>query len=162
EDLYFDAAHGLLVTIHRSKADQEQEGAQVAVPYAKQPDRCAVRALRRYLDAAAVHRGAVFRQMRRGDKLTDRRLSNQSVALMVEQAHPDRRRAHAGGRMRASTIASRPPAGPDALGAERASARADYERTRSSGAWTNTPPRVSDPPSPRSIASGRGCRASVW
>ena len=30
----FDAARGLLVTIRRSKADQEQEGAQVAVPYA--------------------------------------------------------------------------------------------------------------------------------
>ena len=35
EDLHFDAARGLLVTIRRSKADQEQEGARVAVPYAQ-------------------------------------------------------------------------------------------------------------------------------
>ncbi|MHB1834848.1 MAG: integrase, partial [Solirubrobacteraceae bacterium] len=56
-DLHFDAARGLLVTIRRSKADPEQQGAQVAVPYAQQPERCAVRALRRYLDAAAIHRG---------------------------------------------------------------------------------------------------------
>jgi integrase len=81
DDLAFDPARGLLVTIRRSKADQEQEGAQVAVPYAQEPDRCAVRALRRYLDAAGIHRGPVFRQLRRGDNLTDQRLSDQSVAL---------------------------------------------------------------------------------
>jgi hypothetical protein len=52
EDLQFEAARGLLVMIRRSKAEQEQVGAQVAVPYAQQPDRCAVRALRRYLDTA--------------------------------------------------------------------------------------------------------------
>ena len=91
EDLGFDVARGLLVTIRRSKADQEREGAQVAVPYAQAPDRCAVRALRRYLDAAAVHRGPVFRPMRRGDNLTAQRLSDQSVALIVK------RRARAAG-----------------------------------------------------------------
>lgn len=85
EDLDFDAARGLLITIRRSKADQEQEGTQVAVPYAQQPDRCAVRALRHYLDAAGIHRGPVFRQMRRGDTLTDQRLSDQSVALIVKR-----------------------------------------------------------------------------
>jgi integrase len=84
-DLEFDAARGLLVTIRRSKADQEQEGAQVAVPYAQEPGRCAVRALRHYLDVAAVHRGPVFRAVRRGDHLTDRRLSDQSVALIVKR-----------------------------------------------------------------------------
>ena len=44
-----------------------------------------MRALRRYLDAAAIHRGPVFRQLRRGDNLTDRRLSDQSVALIVKR-----------------------------------------------------------------------------
>jgi hypothetical protein len=68
-----------------STADQEQEGAQVAVPYAEEPDRCAVRALRRYIDAAGIHRGPVLRQMRRGDNLTDHRLSDQSVALIVKR-----------------------------------------------------------------------------
>jgi integrase len=81
EDLHLDAARGLLVTIRRSKADQEQEAAEVAVPYAQEPDR----ALRRYLNAAAIHRGPVFRQLRRGDNLTDQRLSDQSVALIVKR-----------------------------------------------------------------------------
>ena len=85
EDLEFDASRGLLVMVARSKADQEQEGAQVAVPYAQEPERCAVRALRRYLDAAGIHRGPVFRQLRRGDNLTDQRLSDQSVALIIKR-----------------------------------------------------------------------------
>ena len=67
EDLGFDAARGLTVTIRKSKTDQEQAGAQVAVPYARARDRCAVRALQAWLHAAGIHRGPVFRRMRRGD-----------------------------------------------------------------------------------------------
>ena len=85
EDLTFDLRRGLLVTIRASKTDQEQAGTQVAVPYARTRDRCAVRALQAWLAAAAIHRGPVFRQMRRGDTLTDQRLSDQSVALIVKR-----------------------------------------------------------------------------
>ena len=91
EDLRFDLARGLTVTIRKSKTDQERAGAQVAVPYARARDRCAVRALQAWLHAAGTHRGPVFRQMRRGETLTDRRLSDQSVALIVK------RRAQAAG-----------------------------------------------------------------
>jgi site-specific recombinase XerD len=91
DDLTFDAARGLLVMVARSKADQEQQGALVAVPYAQIPQRCAIRALRRYLDGAGIHRGPVFRQLRRSDHLTDHRLSDQSVALIIK------RRAQAAG-----------------------------------------------------------------
>jgi hypothetical protein len=42
EDLEFDTAHGLKLTIRKSKTDQQQAGAQVAVPYARETDRCAV------------------------------------------------------------------------------------------------------------------------
>ena len=91
EDLEFDTARGLKIVIRGSKTDQERAGATVAVPYARTSDRCAVRALQAWLAAGAIHRGPVFRQMRRGDKLTDRRLSDQSVALIVK------RRAQAAG-----------------------------------------------------------------
>ena len=47
-----------------------------------------MRALQAWLQQAEIHRGPVFRQMRRGDKLTDRRLSDQSVALIVNAAPP--------------------------------------------------------------------------
>jgi hypothetical protein len=51
----------------------------VAVPYARAGNNfCAVRALLAWLQTAGMHRGPVFRQMRRGDMLTDQRLSDQS------------------------------------------------------------------------------------
>ena len=85
-NLAFDASRGLLVTIRASKTDQERAGAVVAVPYARAGnDLCAVRTLRAYLEAAGIHRGPVFRRLRRGDTLTDQRLSDQSVALIVKR-----------------------------------------------------------------------------
>jgi integrase len=61
------------------------------VPYARarNPSLCAVRAARTWLDAGGIHRGPVFRQMRRGDTLTDQRLSEQSVALIIKRRAGD-------------------------------------------------------------------------
>lgn len=91
EDLCFQAVRGLLVTVRRSKTDQPQQGELVAVPYAQDPNRCAVRSVRRYLETTGIDCGPVFRRMLRGDKLSSQRLSDQSVALIVK------RRAEAAG-----------------------------------------------------------------
>jgi integrase len=86
EDLAFDATRGLKVTIRTSKTDQEPAGAVVAVPYARAGnDRCAVHALRVWLDAANIHRGPVFRRMHRGDTVGQDRLTDQSVALIIKR-----------------------------------------------------------------------------
>lgn len=86
EHLEFTTARGLLVRIASSKTDQERAGAMVAVPYARAGnDRCAVRALRAWLEAAGIHRGPVFRRMRRGDTVGAERLTGQSVALIVKR-----------------------------------------------------------------------------
>lgn len=84
-DLEFDAANGLLLTIRKSKTDQEQQGAKVAVPYAHTSERCAVHALRQWLETADIHQGPVFRRMHRGDTIAQTRLSDQSVALIVKR-----------------------------------------------------------------------------
>jgi site-specific recombinase XerD len=84
-DLEFDLRRGLLLTIRGSRSDQKQAGALVAVPYTREPERCSVRALRRYPDAAGIDRGPVFRRMRRGDALSTERLTAQSVALIVKR-----------------------------------------------------------------------------
>jgi hypothetical protein len=86
EDLEFDTARGLKLTIRKSKTDQQQAGAQVAVPYAPETDRYAVRALSQWLQAAKIHRGPVFRRMRRGDTVGAERLTDQSVALFEPRA----------------------------------------------------------------------------
>jgi integrase len=44
-----------------------------------------VKELRAWLAAAGIHRGPVFRRIRRGDTLTDQRLSDQTVALIVKR-----------------------------------------------------------------------------
>jgi hypothetical protein len=46
EDFSFDPTRWLMVTVRRSKTDQDQEGAGVAVPYARASNRRAVHALR--------------------------------------------------------------------------------------------------------------------
>ncbi len=86
EDLSFDAARGVRITIRASKTDQQRAGAAVAVPYARAGNTmCAVRALQTWLTAAGIHRGPVFRRIRRGDTLTEQRLTDQSVALIVKR-----------------------------------------------------------------------------
>ncbi|MGZ4288790.1 MAG: tyrosine-type recombinase/integrase [Solirubrobacteraceae bacterium] len=149
-DLHLDAARGLLVTIRRSKADQEQEGAQVAVPYAEEPDRCAVRALARYLDAAGIHRGPVFRQLRRGDNLTDQRLSDQSVALIVK------RRAIAAGVPPSCSPATR--CAPDTPPRPQPPASRSARSPTSPGTATCPSCAATSAPRPHSTTSGRCCK----
>ena len=85
QDLEFNASRGLLI-VHPRIKDRPGAGRNPrAVSYARVRNRCAVGAVQTWLQAAGIHRGAVFRQMRRGDTLTDRRLSDQSVALIVKR-----------------------------------------------------------------------------
>ena len=151
DDLTFDAARGLLVMVARSKVDQEQQGAVVAIPYAQAQTRCAVRALRRYLDGAGLHRGPVFRQMRRGDNLTDHRLSDQSVALIIKRraqaATAPHRRCSPGTRSGPATPQRpRPPGSRSAR-----SPTSPATRTSPSYAATSAPP-------PRLTTSARCCK----
>ena len=55
------------------------------MPYARASNRCAVRALQLWLQTAGIRRGPVFRRMRRGDTLTEQRLTDRSVALIVKR-----------------------------------------------------------------------------
>ncbi len=77
---------GLLITIRRSKTDQEGIGATVAVPFGNLA--CPVKALRDWLAAARIEDGPVFRSIRKGGKV-EGRLSDRSVAAIVK-AHAAR------------------------------------------------------------------------
>lgn len=80
-----DREGGLVVHVRRSKADQEGKGAELGIPYAEDTDRCPVRALRAWLEAAGIDEGAVFRGVDRWGKVRASRLSSQSVALVVKR-----------------------------------------------------------------------------
>lgn len=77
---------GLVVTLRRAKTDQEARGRRVGVPYGSYPATCPVRSLRRWLEAAAVAEGPVFRPVDRHGRIGTARLSDKAVARAVKRA----------------------------------------------------------------------------
>lgn len=77
---------GLVVTLRRSKTDQEGAGCAVALPYGSNPATCPVRTVRAWLDVAGITVGPVFRAVNRHGRVAAARLSNRSVANIVKAA----------------------------------------------------------------------------
>lgn len=59
-DLQF-TSDGLVITLRRSKTGQEGESRKVGIPNGSNPDTCSVRAMRAWLEGAAIESGPVFR-----------------------------------------------------------------------------------------------------
>ena len=76
---------GLLVTIEKSKTDQEAKGQLIAILAKPDSRYCPVQALDDWLTVADIRTGALFRRMFRGDVVGRQRLSAQSVALVVKE-----------------------------------------------------------------------------
>jgi integrase len=76
---------GLLLTLRRSKTDQEGAGRQVAIPFGSRAETCPVRALRAWLDATAITEGPVFRWVHGRRSVSSMRLTGQSIALVVKK-----------------------------------------------------------------------------
>ncbi len=80
-----ETADGLVVTIRRSKTDQEGASRKVGIPYGSHPASCPVRATRAWLAAAGIAEGALFRGVDRHGNLLSR-LSDKGVARVVQRA----------------------------------------------------------------------------
>ncbi|HLO03668.1 MAG TPA: site-specific integrase [Symbiobacteriaceae bacterium] len=76
---------GLVITLERSKTDQEGQGRKVGIPYGSNPATCPVRALHAWLGASGIKDGALFRSVNRHGQLHDGRLSDKAVALVVKR-----------------------------------------------------------------------------
>jgi len=83
-DLSF-TTEGLLITLRRSKTDQDGEGRPVAIPHGAHEQTCPVRAAQAWLERAGIGEGAVFRPVDRHGKLAVTRLSDQAIALVVKR-----------------------------------------------------------------------------
>ncbi len=81
-----DSPDGLLVTVRRSKRDQEGRGDTKAIPFGSDPETCPVRALRAWLDSATIETGPVFRSVDRHSNIGTARLSDKAVSLVVKRA----------------------------------------------------------------------------
>ena len=76
---------GLIVTLTRSKGDQDGEGQVVGIPYGSVPSTCPVRALRAWLAASGIEEGPIFRGITRHGRMGETRLTNRVVALVVKR-----------------------------------------------------------------------------
>jgi len=78
--------NGLLIELGQSKSDQEGEGAVIGVPFGSHAETCPVRALRAWLDAAAITSGPVFRRVTRHGHIGDAPMTGHGIALAVKRA----------------------------------------------------------------------------
>tara|TARA_Y100001970_G_C14139427_1_gene806246 strand:- start:34 stop:990 length:957 start_codon:yes stop_codon:yes gene_type:complete len=83
EDLDF-VHEGLKITIKRSKTDQFGEGSIKAIPYFEESLYCPVTILKRWLNISKITKGPIFKRFSKGSKLTNYRLTDQSVALIIK------------------------------------------------------------------------------
>jgi|TARA_B110000263_G_scaffold166559_1_gene145002 site-specific recombinase XerD len=84
EDLDF-VSEGLKITIRRSKTDQFGEGSTKALPYFDNTDYCPVVTLKKLIDLTKINSGPLFRRFSKGSKLSENRLTDQTVALLIKE-----------------------------------------------------------------------------
>ena len=82
EDVEF-VPEGAILTIRKSKTDQEGRGREVAIGYAKRADLCPVRALQTYMATLGRNTGPLFVSLRKS-QYTQSRLSTDAVARIVK------------------------------------------------------------------------------
>lgn len=108
---------GLVITLRKSKTDQEGEGYIKGIPYGSTPATCPVRALRSWLDASGITTGSLFRSVWKGGRrLRPTPLNDRAIAEVVKRAaaaagyDPDRFSGHS---LRAGLATSAGAAGVD-------------------------------------------------
>ena len=84
EDLDF-VEEGLKINIRRSKTDQFGEGTVKGLPYLTNSLYCPVVSIRKWIEISKINTGALFRRFSKGSKLSDGRLTDQTVALLIKK-----------------------------------------------------------------------------
>ncbi len=84
EDLEF-VPEGLKITIKKSKTDQFGEGMSKGLPYFTNEVYCPVVNLQKWLEISKIKSGPIFRRFSKGLSLTDKRLTDQSVVLLIKE-----------------------------------------------------------------------------
>jgi len=83
-DLEFARA-GLIVTLRKSKTDQEGRSRRLGIPFGSSEATCPVRSLQAWLETARITEGSVFRSLDRFQRVQPQRLSDKAVALIVKR-----------------------------------------------------------------------------
>ena len=84
DDLDF-VSEGLKITIKKSKTDQFGEGSVKALPYFDSSQYCPVESLKNWIKVSKINKGPLFRRFLKGSKLSENRLTDQTVALLIKE-----------------------------------------------------------------------------
>ena len=84
DDLDF-VNEGLKINLKKSKTDQFGDGLIKALPYFDNPNYCPVKSLQKWLNYSKIDNGPVFRRLNKGSKLTENRLTDQTVAILIKK-----------------------------------------------------------------------------
>ena len=76
---------GLKITIRRSKTDQFGEGMLKGLPYFSNETYCPIINLKKWLEISKIKTGPIFRRFAKGSTLTNKRLTDQSVVLLMKK-----------------------------------------------------------------------------
>jgi integrase len=82
-DLEF-VREGLILTLRRSKTDQEGKGRRIGVPHAR-GRWCPVREVRTWMELAGITGGPLFRWLRKGGAVAGDRLSGEAVSALIKR-----------------------------------------------------------------------------
>ena len=83
EDLDF-VDEGVKITLKRSKTDQFGEGLIKGLPYFTNEKYCPVTSLKNWINLSKIKTGAIFKRFAKGSILTNHRLTDQSVVLIIK------------------------------------------------------------------------------
>ena len=84
DDLDF-VTEGLKINLKRSKTDQFGEGSVKGLPYFDNTQYCPVLSLKNWIKVSKISSGALFRRFSKGSKLSENRLTDQTVALLIKK-----------------------------------------------------------------------------
>tara|TARA_A100001015_G_C14834800_1_gene650089 strand:+ start:24 stop:977 length:954 start_codon:yes stop_codon:yes gene_type:complete len=84
EDLDF-VEEGVKIILKRSKTDQFGEGLVKGLPYFSNSKYCPVINLKNWINLSKIKSGPIFRRFAKGSILTNKRLTDQSVVLIIKR-----------------------------------------------------------------------------
>tara|TARA_X000000950_G_C13899276_1_gene654268 strand:+ start:37 stop:993 length:957 start_codon:yes stop_codon:yes gene_type:complete len=84
DDLDF-VSEGLKIRLKRSKTDQFGEGTVKGLPYFDNIQYCPVVSIKNWLEISKIKSGPLFRRFKKGSNLSENRLTDQTVALLIKE-----------------------------------------------------------------------------
>jgi site-specific recombinase XerD len=84
DDLDF-VEEGLKINVKRSNTDQFGEGSIKGLPYFDNSQYCPVLSIKKWIEISKINSGALFRRFTKGSNLSEKRLTDQTVALLIKE-----------------------------------------------------------------------------